>query len=547
MEVYLLVAVFLLGVATLAAVLLSRRGSAGSAAGAELSALAAQAAALEKSLERVERALHEEMALGRREASDVAQRGREELSGSLKQFQDSVLARVAEIAGLQASQLEAFAKQLGAATQANQQSLESLRQTIDSRLTEQFSAFAQQLAQLTESNRASLEELRQTLERKLTQLATEAGASAAQTREELAKRLKEFSDAFAQRSSEIAAQQKTQLQLFADSLAKLTTTNEQKLEGLRQTIELKLGELQKDNAAKLEQMRLTVDEKLHATLETRLGESFKLVSDRLELVHKGLGEMQHLASGVGDLKKVLSNIKTRGTWGEVQLGNLLSQLLTPDQFAQNVQVNPASGERVEFAVKLPGRGSDDRCIWLPIDAKFPQEDYQRLVDASERGDADAVTASVTALEARVCGEAKKIREKYICPPHTTDFAVLFLPTEGLFAEVLRRPGLCDGLLHDHRVVVTGPTTLAAVLSSLQMGFRTLAIEKRSSEVWQVLSAVKTEFSKFGEVLEKVDKKLHEASNVISDAKVRKRAVERQLKEVASAPEDTLQLEPLQLE
>jgi DNA recombination protein RmuC len=231
----------------------------------------------------------------------------------------------------------------------------------------------------------------------------------------------------------------------------------------------------------------------------------------------------------------------------VQLGNLLSQLLTPDQFAQNVQVNPASGERVEFAVKLPGRGSDDRCIWLPIDAKFPQEDYQRLVDASERGDADAVTASVTALEARVCGEAKKIREKYICPPHTTDFAVLFLPTEGLFAEVLRRPGLCDGLLHDHRVVVTGPTTLAAVLSSLQMGFRTLAIEKRSSEVWQVLSAVKTEFSKFGEVLEKVDKKLHEASNVISDAKVRKRAVERQLKEVASAPEDTLQLEPLQLE
>jgi DNA recombination protein RmuC len=283
-------------------------------------------------------------------------------------------------------------------------------------------------------------------------------------------------------------------------------------------------------------MRQTVDEKLHATLEQRLGESFKLVSDRLELVHRGFGEMQNLASGVGDLKKVLTNIKTRGNWGEVQLGNLLEQMFTPDQYAVNVQVNPASLERVEYAIKLPGKDTTGKSVWLPIDAKFPREDYERLVDAAEKGEVDNVAMYAAALEARICDEAKKIREKYICPPDTMDFAIMFLPTEGLYAEILRRPGMCDGLLHDYRVHLAGPTTLAALLSSLQMGFRTLAIEKRSSEVWEVLGAVKNEFGRFGEVLEKVQKKLQEASNTVDKAAVRSRAVARKLRTVQELPE-----------
>jgi DNA recombination protein RmuC len=249
--------------------------------------------------------------------------------------------------------------------------------------------------------------------------------------------------------------------------------------------------------------------------------------------------MQSLATGVGDLKKVLTNIKTRGNWGEVQLGNLLEQMLTAEQYTANVQVNPATMERVDFGIKLPGRGitNGDQPVWLPIDAKFPQEDYQRLVDAADRGDAACIAESGAALEFRVAAEARKIRDKYIHPPHTTDFAILFLPTEGLFAEVLRRPGLCDAIQREHRVVLAGPTTLAALLSSLQMGFRTLVIEKRSGEVWQVLSAVKTEFTKFGAVLEKVQKKLQEASNTVEQVSVRSRAVEKKLRDVQELPVD----------
>lgn len=313
----------------------------------------------------------------------------------------------------------------------------------------------------------------------------------------------------------------------------------QRLSEVRGAVEQKLGEIQTDNAARLEQMRATVDEKLQSTLETRLGESFRQVSAQLEAVYKGLGEMQTLASGVGDLKKVLTNVKTRGTWGEVQLGNLLEQMLGPEQYASNVMVQPGSGERVEFAVKLPGRVEGGEPVWLPIDAKFPQEDYQRLVEASERGDAEAVASAGQGLEARIVAEAKKIKEKYIHPPHTTDFAILFLPTEGLYAELLRRPGMDDRMRRE-RVMLAGPTNLAAMLNSLQMGFRTLAIEKRTSEVWQVLGAVKAEFGKFGEVLGKVQEKLHQASQTIEDAQRRSRVMTKRLKDVEELPEDQAQ-------
>jgi DNA recombination protein RmuC len=281
-------------------------------------------------------------------------------------------------------------------------------------------------------------------------------------------------------------------------------------------------------------MRKTVDEKLHATLEQRLGESFKLVSERLEMVHRGLGEMQTLASGVGDLKRVLTNVKTRGTWGELQLEALIEQILTPDQYEKNIATRPGASERVEIAIRFPGRDADQP-VWLPIDAKFPIEDYQRLLDAQEQADHAMVEESARALEARIRAEAKKICDKYIAPPHTTDFAVMYLPTEGLYAEVLRRPGLAEGLQREYRVVITGPTNTAAMLNSLQMGFRTLAIEQRSSEVWALLGGVKTEFERFGGVIAETEKKLQEAANKFSAVGVRTRAIQRKLKDVQALP------------
>lgn len=354
-------------------------------------------------------------------------------------------------------------------------------------------------------------------------------------REELSQTLKNISDTQLRQMSEMANLQRSQLDIFAKQLNNLAQTNEQKLEHLRQTVEESLRHIQQDNAQKLEQMRATVDEKLTSTLEQRLGESFKMVSERLEQVHKGLGEMQTLASGVGDLKKVLTNVKTRGTWGEIQLGNLLEQVLTPEQYSTNVATKPGSKDRVEFAINLPAKDGSDRFVYLPIDAKFPLEDYNRLLDAQEQGDLASVAEAEKALEIRIKAEAKSIREKYIAPPYTTDFALLYLPIEGLYAEVLRRPGLCEILQRDYKVVVAGPTTLAALLNSLQMGFRTLAIEKRSSEVWNLLGAVKTEFGKFTEILEKTQKKLQEASNTIETATRKSRTIGRKLKEVQTLP------------
>ncbi len=351
-------------------------------------------------------------------------------------------------------------------------------------------------------------------------------------RQEIRDNRSELSNALAQFQHAVTAQLTQIAQLQGAQLANLSEASERRLTEMRNTLENKLREIQTDSAAKLEEMRKTVDEKLHQTLETRLGQSFKLVSERLEQVHKGLGEMQNLAAGVGDLKKVLTNVKTRGTWGEVQLEALLDQILTPEQYKKNVATKPRSNERVEFAICLPGQGAE---VLLPIDAKFPHEDYERLLLAQERADAIAAEAAARDLENAIKKEARAIRDKYIAPPHTTDFALLYLPTEGLYAEVVRRPGLSDTLQREFRVTVAGPTTLTALLNSLQMGFRTLAIEKRSSEVWELLGAVKTEFGRFGDVLAKTRKKLEEVGNTIGDAETRTRVIERKLKNVEALP------------
>ena len=327
---------------------------------------------------------------------------------------------------------------------------------------------------------------------------------------------------------------------MAEQLRALSESNDRRLTEVRTTVETRLQALQADNEKKLEQMRQTVDEKLHATLEQRLGESFKQVADRLEQVHKGLGEMQRLASDVGSLNRVLSNVKTRGIFGEVQLAGLLEQVFTPEQYAVNVETVPGSGARVEFAIRLPGRGEPEQPLWLPIDAKFPREDYERLLEAQDKADAVGVEAASKALEQRLRLEAKSIHEKYLAPPHTADFGILFVPTEGLYAEALRRPGLVEAMQREHRVMLAGPTTLLATLNSLQMGFRTLTLEKRSTEVWQVLGAVKTEFAKFGDVLAKTRKKLDEASNTIGQAETRTRVMSRALKQVEAMPETQAQ-------
>lgn len=353
-------------------------------------------------------------------------------------------------------------------------------------------------------------------------------------REERAQSSTLLGQALSTQVGQFGALQAERLESFARELNRFSLGLDERFERLKIAVEGRLSAMQADNAAKLEEMRRTVDEKLHATLEQRLGQSFKLVSDRLEQVHRGLGEMQTLAAGVGDLKRVLTNVKTRGTWGEVQLAALLEQLLTADQFSANVATIPGSNERVDFAIRLPGKG-DGAVVWLPIDAKFPVEDYQRLLDAQERCEPVLVEEAARAIESRLKSEAKSIHEKYVAPPHTTDFAMLYLPIEGLYAEALRRPALAETLQRDYRVSLAGPTTLAALLNSLQMGFRTLAIEQRSAEVWAVLGAVKTEFGKFGEALAHTKKKLDEASNSISKAETRTRQLSRKLKEVEALP------------
>ncbi|HSS70933.1 MAG TPA: DNA recombination protein RmuC [Casimicrobiaceae bacterium] len=365
---------------------------------------------------------------------------------------------------------------------------------------------------------AQNERLERELRSELIQARAEAAHNAKTTREELGANLGRFA------------------QTLQQQLATLTQSNEQRLEAVRTTVEQRLELLRSDNAQKLDQMRSTVDERLQSTLEQRLGESFKLVSDRLDQVHQGLGEMQSLAAGVGDLKRVLMNVKSRGGWGEVQLGALLEEMLAPGQYAKNVATRPGEDSRVEYAIKFPGRNVDGVPCWLPIDAKFPLEDYQRLQEAIERADAAAVEASRKALEEFFKSEAKKIRDKYVEPPYTTDFAILFVPTEGLYAEALARPGLADSVQRDFRVMIAGPTNLMAFLNSLQLGFRTLAIEQRSTEVWRVLGAVKTEFSKFGELLAKTKERLDAVGRTLDEAGRKSTTIVRKLRDVEALPQ-----------
>ena len=415
-------------------------------------------------LERLEREV-------RTEVQDSARGTRQELSGTLAGFQQTLLTHSGDVARTQNEQIDSFRVQLA-----------GMQQQVSDALQGATQALAQQSHAAREAQDAAL---------------------------------KRLSDA------------------LGEQLRALTEANERRL-----------AALQEGNEKKLDQMRATVDEKLHATLEQRLGESFKQVAERLEQVHKGLGEMQVLARDVGALNRVLTNVKTRGIFGEVQLAGLLEQVFTPEQYSTNIATVPGSAERVEFAIRLPGQRGDGAPLWLPIDAKFPREDYERLLDAHERADPVAAETAAKAIETRLKLEARTIRDKYVAPPHTTDFAILFVPTEGLYAEALRRPGLVEAMQREHKVMLAGPTTLLATLNSLQMGFRTLALEKRSAEVWEVLGAVKTEFAKFGDVLAKTRKKLEEATNTIDAAEVRTRAMARQLKVVEALPEArALQLLP----
>ncbi len=398
---------------------------------------------------------------------------------------------------------------------------------------------------------ASLSGLQSANERLERELRREISESSRGGRQEIIQSLATFQQTLVAQSSEATRTQNTQIDAFGQQLALLQKTlsdtltnqvtslsesNARRLNEVRETLATQLAQLQATNAAKLDEMRATVDEKLQTTLQARLGESFKQVADRLEQVHKGLGEMQTLAQGVGDLKHLLTNVKTRGIFGEAQLAALLEQVFVPDQYAAQIATRPGNKNVVDFAIKLPGRSDSGEPLWLPIDAKFPNEDYERLLDAQGRADVVAADSAGKALEARIRLEARSIAEKYIEPPFTTDFAILFLPTEGLYAEVLRRAGLMEALQREHRITLAGPTTLLAMLSSLQMGFRTLALEKRSSEVWQVLGAVKNEFGKFGDVLAKVKTQAQSVLNTIDSAETRSRAMDRALRKVETLPD-----------
>jgi DNA recombination protein RmuC len=396
--------------------------------------------------------------------------------------------------------------------------------------------------------RAELLAANERLERELRR---EISESSRGTRTELTHTLATFQDALVKQGAEATRTQNSQIDAFGQQLTLLQQTlsdtlslqlqnlsesNCRRLAEVRGTLDTQLALLQQTNSDKLDEMRRTVDEKLQTTLETRLGESFKQVADRLEQVHKGLGEMQTLAQGVGDLQRVLTNVKSRGIFGEVQLEALLEQVLTPDQYARQVETKPRSNQRVDFAIRFPGRSSDGIPVWLPVDAKFPRDDDERLLDAQDRADPAAADIAARALESRIRVEAKSICESYLCPPHTTDFAILFLPVESLFAEVLRRPGLMDSLQRDYRVTLAGPTTLLAMLNSLHMGFRTLALEQQASEVWKVLGAVKTEFERYGGWVEKIREQVRKASDTLEVAQTRTNQMRRALKVVEALPE-----------
>lgn len=436
---------------------------------------------------------------------------------------DEISGRLTETAAATQSGFAGLREETAAAGRMAREEMSNRLEGFSTGLTNSVSALGQAQGERLDGFARQLSEGRTASEAQGKALREEVG----QTLSTLGSRLVESLEASAKKQAE-------SLTSVAGSVKEMTDANERRQEALRLAVEGRLDQIRTENSEKLEQMRVTVDEKLQGTLEARLGASFTQVNENLERVYKSVGEMQSLATGVGDLKRVLTNVKSRGTWGEVTLGLLLEQVMTPDQYAQNVEVRPHSGQRVEYAIKLPGDG--DLPLWLPIDAKMPTEDYERLVEASERGDVAAVEEAGKGIERAIKLSAKSVHDKYVCPPHTTDLAIMFLPNEGLYAEVLRRPGLVDTLQREFQVTVAGPTNLVAILSAIRMGFRTLAIQQRSGEVWKVLGKVKHEFGKFGDVLDKVQKKLGEAQNVVEAAGVRRRAVDRQLRDVEALPE-----------
>jgi len=461
--------------------------------------------------------------------ADEQRRGRDEADGRSRMLREEVGAQIAGGFGRFDAQSQALREEVLKAVSALGDRVSATMAQLGSGQAERLEAVVGQVRGLAEANERRLGEIRKDGEDGRTVL-----------REEVSRQLVASAALVGQHLDQNGQALKERLDGVTGELRNLVQRNADAHESLRNTVEGRLETLRADNAAKLEQMRQTVDEKLQSTLDQRLSASFKTVSDGLEQVFKSVGEMQTLAAGVGDLKRVLTNAKSRGTWAEVALGGILDQVLAPEQFGCNVQVTPGSGERVEFAIRLPGQSDGDAPVWLPIDAKFPSEDYERLLDASERADGAGVEAALKGLEIRIRSEAQSICTKYINPPHTTDFAILYLPTEGLYAEVIRRPGLVDDIQRKCRIVVAGPTVLMAILSSLRMGFRTLAIQRRSGEVWQVLAAVKTEFERYGSVLEKVKKKLGEASDTIDKIAVRERQIERKLSGIEKLPEGEAQ-------
>ncbi len=477
----LLITIIVLLVVVILLVILLRRKSLEDLA----TSLALQGEMLERGQERLEKVVREEIAQNREESLASSRHDREEISATLQTFATGI-----------------------------QSLITGMRDTIE----------------------AGLRVLQTENSKKLDQMREESSSAGRQQRGELGHSLKGFNDSVLKGMTDMGRLLKEQMESFSRQIQQLMAANTQQQEAMRQLVATRLQQIQEDNSKRLDQMRATVDEKLQGTLEKRLGESFKQVSERLEQVHKGLGEMQNLATGVGDLKRVLTNVKSRGGWGEIQLEALLEHILAPEQFARNVKIGDINGEVVEFALRLPGRG-DAEVVWLPIDAKFPMEDYERLVEAQEKADTEAMELAAKNLTLCIKRAAKSISDKYVVPPKTTDFAIMFLPNEGLYAEVIRRPGLVEAMQRDNRVVIAGPTTCAALLNSLQMGFRTLAIQKRSSEVWQLLGAVKTDFGKFGDILAGVKKKLEQASHTMDDAARRSRAIERKLRVVQELPVD----------
>ena len=453
---------------------------------------------------------------------------REEVGGTMRGFQDSTLMAFRELGDTLATRMSEFSARMDAGVKA-----------IDDRALTISEKLNHDIAQMGDEAGRAREALRQTIEVKLDDATTKHTTTARESRQESIASFQHLGGVITSTLNQLGLQQNEKLDDVGVALGKMTETQERAQETLRQGVEQRLDAIRTENSAKLEEMRRTVDEKLQSTLEARLGESFTRVVEQLERVHKGIGEMQSLAAGVGDLKKVLSNVRVRGAFGELQLGTLLEQFLSPEQFLKNVQVQENSQERVEFAIRLPGRDADGEVL-LPVDAKFPHDDYERLLTAAEAGDAEGVAEASKALENRIRVCAKTIRDKYIVPPRTTDFAILFLPTESLYAEVLRRPGLFETVQREYHVTLTGPTTFIALLNALQMGFRSLAIEKRSSEVWKILGAVRAEFGKYNEVVDRLAKQLNTAAKSVETLGVRTRAMTRQLRDVEVLPEHVSQ-------